>query len=170
MNKKSRILILIGIIVVAMLSGCGKVKDSNTIEVKLDEDGYPLYNVIYLDNTEYEIPGEIFQEEKISHELEHELLKSKKVTVILPVVMPIWTWEFDSTQDGVEILKDEIIYPEADLPYDIDGPTNSLQRITIEISEDIEIPILHFKWVNINEEDKEFEDMLEHYLLSIKLK
>lgn len=174
MIKKKRFFIIVIsflILSVFMLSSCNN-KNTDThethVDFPVDDKGYPQNNVVIINGNTYSInlKNNSNKTSKIDAKIELKLSDDEKdVEIILPQYLPINNW-FIEEKNYINLKSYEKLEYPIKKDNMIEGITPFVQKFNIEVSVS-EATELVFKWANINEANKSFEDKNEDYLLKI---
>ncbi len=132
----------------------------------IGEKGSPLKKVI-VNNKEYELKN-IYSDEPQSLDIQVELKEtdSSYINIILPKLIPGYSWHIDEKfYWAVKEYKIEEIQNDKSKNYE--GASNELQIFTIDTSR-IEGFSINFRWININENEKTFNERKVSYTVNIK--
>lgn len=150
-----------------LLVGCNEellMEEKVDVEFPVDENGYPKNNIVLINNKSYPIQlvGDSQSNSEIKIKIEK---KSDIVDIVLPRYLPINSWSIEEREYMSLISYNRINFPIKDKNMS-EGISSELQRFKINVPMDENTEIL-FKWSNINEIDKVFNDKKEDYLLKI---
>ncbi len=147
------------------------MKNVKQIDFPKNDNGYPQGNIVIINGKEYHLDR--IEQAIVSSPIKHEIdLKlggeaGDIVEVILPQYNPISLWSIETKEyiDLVSYSKDALKIEDKHM---IDGISANLQTFRFIISKENDATI-SFKWSNINEIEKSFNDQVEYYLLKIKI-
>lgn len=150
-----------------LLVGCNEkllMEEKVDVEFPVDENGYPKNNIVLINNKSYPIQlvGDSQSNSEIKIKIEK---KSDIVDIVLPRYLPINSWSIEEREYMSLISYNRINFPIKDKNMS-EGISSEIQRFKINVQMDENTEIL-FKWSNINEIDKLFNDKKEDYLLKI---
>lgn len=174
-KQKRFLIIMISLLFLSVfiLSSCNN-KNTDTheksVDFPLDDKGYPQNNVVIINGNTYSIDlkNNSNENSKTKTKIELNLSDDKKdIEIILPQYLPINSWFFDEKNYINLKTYEKLEYP---IKKDnmIEGISPFVLKFNIEVS-DSETTELVFKWANINEANKSFEDKNEDYLLKIAI-
>lgn len=175
MSKSKKILVSIFMIVILIFStGCNNsngLKNQNQTDFPKDDKGYPERNIVIVNGEEYNLDNieKTAVDSPVQHEIDLELSEEDGniVEIILPQINPINIWSIENKEnvDLVLYSKDELIIEENNM---LEGVSANLQKFRFTVPQD-EDTYVSFKWANVNEIKKSFDDKKERYLLTIKI-
>ncbi|SHF06827.1 hypothetical protein SAMN02745784_02692 [Tissierella praeacuta DSM 18095] len=175
MVKNYRILIVMFLTTMLIFFvGCSNsnvIENGEQIDFPKNDNGYPQGNIVVINGEEYHLDK--IEQAIVNSHIEHEIdlkLNDKAedfVEVILPQNNPISLWSVETKEyiDLVSYSKDELKIEDKNI---LDGVSANLQTFRFIISKENDVTI-SFKWSNINEIEKSFNDKVEYYLLKIKI-
>lgn len=146
------------------------VKEDILSTFPLDEKGYPLKNIVIINGEQY--PLDNIEEAILDAHLEKEIdIKlgdetGNMVEVILPQNNPICLWSIEAKAyiDLISYSKNTIKIDDKNM---LEGTSANLQTFRFRVYED-DVSV-SFKWSNVNEKEKFFNDKKENYLLKLKI-
>lgn len=170
-------LVLVGIVfVVALCLGksvqSGKNAGEGFADFPLDEKGYPREDVLQIEEEYYEMPlmRNAYGDTAVSHRLEvRKQGDSETIHIVLPRRSPTHRWSLEETEDIRMIGYQEVECAKRKGEKEVlEGVSDILQVFEVSADYDTDHEI-RFKWCNINEVEKSFEEKKENYLLRIKV-
>lgn len=171
MIKNKAILILIVIqLYLLILTGCSTKDKGNNSIFQLDQDGYPIPTIIYINDLAFEIKDGYEWNKKDSFELEYNLKEDNEVRIVLPKVDSVCSWSINDTTNGFKLKEHESMKPDLNYSYDKEGQTEELQKFVLQITDKAKVNEIEFKWANIDNLKENFDEIDEYYLLKIVFK
>ena len=171
MVKNKTILILIIIqLSLLILTGCNTKDKGNNSIFQLDQNGYPIPTMIYINDLAFEIKDGYEWNKKDSFELEYSLEEDNEVRIVLPKVESVCSWSINSNINGFKLEEHENIKPDLDYSYDMEGQTEELQKFVLKVTNKAKVNEIEFKWANVDNLKENFDKIDEYYLLKIDRK
>lgn len=175
MHKKIlNILICILVSTAIVLGGCngGVTLGKNTkTEFPMDEKGYPQGNVVIINGRVHNLDKiknaltSSHVESEIGLKLEEE--SGNVVEVTLPQRIPICLWSIEM-KDYIDLVSYSNDTIEIEDKNKLEGPSPNLQTFRFKVYKENDVTV-SFKWSNINEIEKSFNDKEAYYLLKLKI-
>lgn len=173
MDIDKRILVAISLISLLIFAiGCGRNGGEKRAQIDFPKDanGYPQRDIVVINGEKYDLDNieKAIVTSQIKHEINLKLTgKTETLEVILPQNNPINLWSIEDSKymDLVSYNKEPVTIENKDM---LEGASVNLQKFRITIPQDENIN-LSFKWANVNEIEKSFNDKVENYLLTIKI-
>jgi|GEM_PF-7052354 len=179
MAENKRILRLLLIVAAAgILAGCGNAakaeqasKDAAAegtaaADFPRDDIGVPDA-VVMVDGTAYELEGFDAAAGGSRQELELTVETDTAAEIVLPVISPTHFWSLEETEEVSLVSYDKKAWWE--LSEELEGEVAALQRFKVELPAEASTYI-RFKWANVNEIGRAFDDKAEDYYLCIVAK
>lgn len=104
---------------------------------------------------------------KVNDEKEIELKDLKVVEVTLPQRIPICLWSIEM-KDYIDLVSYSNDTIEIEDKNKLEGPSPNLQTFRFKVYKENDVTV-SFKWSNINEIEKSFNDKEAYYLLKLKI-
>ncbi len=177
MNNKKFLIIssILFVAVLIFLSACSQTrlpvnKNPDDTSFPLDADGKTNRNVVLINNTEYSITPrkdangvDLDESVTVSDSIDVKT-DGETLTVALPQVSPVMTWRTDT---DVEIVKQEEKNAIGDRKP-LEGESGNIQIFTVK-KPDGGKPLC-FKFVNINDAEKPFDEVIAAREITINIK
>ncbi|WP_454963606.1 hypothetical protein [Filifactor alocis] len=171
--KKISIALLMISMIILFVACRNHVKLNNKEEVFFPkgDNGYPQNNIVMINGKQYLLKHieTATNNSHVIHEIDLELSDETEgmVEVILPQNNPInfWSIEMNEEIDFISYHKIEFDIEDKDM---IDGVSGTLQKFCFIVPQE-ESTSISFKWANVNEIEKSFNDRDENYLFKIKI-
>lgn len=157
-----------------LLSGCngGATLEKNAkTEFPMDEKGYPQGNVVIINGRVHNLDKiknaltSSHVESEIGLKLEEE--SGNVVEVTLPQRIPICLWSIEM-KDYIDLVSYSNDTIEIEDKNKLEGPSPNLQTFRFKVYKENDVTV-SFKWSNINEIEKSFNDKEAYYLLKLKI-
>ena len=163
MVKDKKILVSLTVTLLFLLSGCSSNK-RETVSFPKDDLGNPKRDVIVINSEEMELPDfkNTIDEDKKMHTVNVKEQKDGTVVVALPQGRPTNNWYIEEKEEIklVSYNTESLDGKKRDKP---EGGSDEIQTFTFITS----LNLIRFKWVNINQSGKSFEDKSESYKLDV---
>lgn len=167
-NKRVLTILISVILITVLFSACNS---SNKKPIfPLDADGKTNRNVVLINNTEYSITPrkdangvDLDESVTVSDSIDVKT-DGETLTVVLPQVSPVMTWRTDT---DVEIVKQEEKNAIGDRQA-LEGESGNIQIFTVK-KPDGGKPLC-FKFVNINDAEKPFDEVIAAREITINIK
>ncbi|EFE27711.1 hypothetical protein HMPREF0389_01342 [Filifactor alocis ATCC 35896] len=171
--KKISIALLMISMIILFVACRNHVKLNNKEEVFFPkgDNGYPQNNIVMINGKQYLLKHieSAMNNSHVIHEIDLELSEETEgmVEVILPQNIPINFWSIGVNEEIDFISYHKIDYPIEDKDI-VEGVSATLQKFCfiVPLEKDTSIS---FKWSNVNEIEKSFNDRDENYLFKIKI-
>lgn len=174
MDLYKRILACVLLLVTLTLVGCNSISDmerNTTMDFPKTDKGYPQGNIVMINGKEYPLKNieEATANSKISYEIELNLKDKAEGTidVVLPQNSSINLWSIESNE-RIDLISYNKINCEIKNTDMIEGISSKLQKFQFVVPPEEDTSV-SFKWSNVNEIEKSFNDKQESYLLIIKI-
>ena len=167
--KKISIALLMISMIILFVACRNHVKLNNKEEVFFPkgDNGYPQNNIVMINGKQYLLKHieSAMNNSHVIHEIDLEL--SEETEGILPQNIPINFWSIGVNEEIDFISYHKIDYPIEDKDI-VEGVSATLQKFCfiVPLEKDTSIS---FKWSNVNEIEKSFNDRDENYLFKIKI-
>lgn len=167
-NKRVLTILISVILITVLFSACNS---SNKKPIfPLDADGKTNRNVVLINNTEYSITPrkdangvDLDESVTVSDSIDVKT-DGETLTVVLPQVSPVMTWRTDT---DANIVKQEEKNAIGDREP-AEGESGNIQIFTVKKPADGKT--LRFKFVNINDAEKPFDEVVSAREITIKIK
>lgn len=167
-NKRVLTILISVILITVLFSACNS---SNKKPIfPLDADGKTNRNVVLINNTEYSITPrkdangvDLDESVTVSDSIDVKT-DGETLTVVLPQVSPVMTWRTDT---DVEIVKQEEKNAIGDRQA-LEGESGNIQIFTVK-KPDGGKPLC-FKFVNVNDAEKPFDEVVAAREITINIK
>lgn len=177
MNNKKFLIIssILFVAVLIFLSACSQTrlplnKNPDNTAFPLDADGKTNRNVVLINNTEYSITPrkdangvDLDESVTVSDSIDVKT-DGETLTVVLPQVSPVMTWRADTDTNIVKQEEKNAIGDRKPL----EGESGNIQIFTVK-KPDGEKPLC-FKFVNINDAEKPFDEVIAAREITINIK
>lgn len=177
MNNKKFLIIssILFVAVLIFLSACSQTrlplnKNPDNTAFPLDADGKTNRNVVLINNTEYSITprkdssGADLDESVTVRDFLEAKIDGETVTVVLPQISPVMTWRADTDTNIVKQEEKNAIGDRKPL----EGESGNIQIFTVK-KPDGGKPLC-FKFVNINDAEKPFDEVIAAREITINIK
>jgi len=161
-NKKILIIVSACAFLFALSVCSAKKKDINFPK---DSKGYPKSNVILVNGEETVLPDITLTDGKMIHEVNAKIRKDGTVVVVLPQGIPINQWYIQESEEIklISYIRESLF----DGPGEkLEGPSSEIQTFCFSSAPSNTVL---FKWVNINQSRKAFDEKDEDYLLKVRI-
>lgn len=150
-------IVILATAVFAILVSCSDGGKEPGIKFPVDEQGYPK-NVVVINEEQYDLMGEDEQMKEIPVKLDEDAI----VKVTLPQKIPTHFWTIEEKES---VMIDSYNKSDADVENEVEGISSMLQdfKFTCAPGESVS-----FKWVNIDEFGKSFDDKESDYTLTLR--
>lgn len=158
-------------LLVLMILGCGNnmYKSSEGFSITKfprDKQGYPKCNVVIINGTEFSIKdlSKSLMRNNLDQEIKlQDIREGDRIEVILPQYLPInlWSIEEKETIDFINYNKKDLTVQQA-----VEGRSAFVQKFIFTLENDTSIL---FKWSNVQECGKSFDEKEKEYLLKISI-
>lgn len=167
-NKRVLTILISVILITVLFSACNS---SNKKPIfPLDADGKTNRNVVLINNTEYSITPrkdangvDLDESVTVSDSIDVKT-DGETVTVVLPQISPVMTWRADTDTNIVKQEKKNAIGDRKPL----EGESGNIQIFTVK-KPDGGKPLC-FKFVNINDAEKPFDEVVAAREITINIK
>ena len=167
-NKRVLTILISVILITVLFSACNS---SNKKPIfPLDADGKTNRNVVLINNTEYSITprkdanGADLDESVTVRDFLEAKIDGETVTVVLPQISPVMTWRTDT---DTNIVKQEEKNAIGDREA-LEGESGNIQIFTVKKPDGGKS--LCFKFVNINDAEKPFDEVVAAREITINIK
>lgn len=171
MGSHNRILIAAVLLLMCFVCyGCIKsniMKNSSDTKFPTEKKGYPKKDVVLINGKEYSLADiqKSFGESGIINQIELQMDSTEtQITVVLPRIQPTLLWSMEE-QENIDLIsyKEEKYTVHGEMR---DGESAEIQIFVFKINRDSDQRI-RFKWSNVNEQGKSFQEKEGVYTLEL---
>lgn len=171
MGSHNRILIAAVLLLMCFVCyGCIKsniMKNSSDTKFPTEKKGYPKKDVVLINGKEYSLADiqKSFGESEIINQIELQMDSTEtQITVVLPRIQPTLLWSMEE-QENIDLIcyKEEKYTVHGEMR---DGESAEIQIFVFKINRDSDQRI-RFKWSNVNEQGKSFQEKEGVYTLEL---
>ncbi len=137
----------------------------------MDEKGYPQDNVVIINGRVHNLDKikNALASSHVESEIDLEMGEKSEnvVEVTLPQLTPICLWSIEM-KDYIDLVSYSNDTIKIEDKNKLEGPSPNLQTFRFKVYKENDVTV-SFKWSNINEIEKSFNDKEAYYLLKLKI-